>query len=215
MNKEIKILPLEFQKAYRYVKDQLQDGHSLAKALLINLNFNEGAFFALLHPSADSTRIHEFRAGGILPANSLEGVCVEGKTYSGRRKEDSVHELAMYLKSILNPGQYCFFEDMVHDRSDPIPSDIEKYVLYFNQELYLYMSDLEFNEQIAQKIIHYSDAQWYYMNVISEASPSSKLNTTACQFQSIAFKTNLIVIGAYDMEGFVVWKRYSELAANK
>ena len=60
MNAEIKIFPLKFEQAFRYVTDQLQDGHTLARELLINLDFKEGSFFALLHPSADKTKIHEF-----------------------------------------------------------------------------------------------------------------------------------------------------------
>jgi hypothetical protein len=34
---------------------------------------------------------------------------------------------------------------------------------------------------------------------------------TSEQLQNIALKATLIVIGAYDMEGFVVWKRFSDL----
>ncbi len=33
---------------------------------------------------------------------------------------------------------------------------------------------------------------------------------TSEQVQNIALKANLIVVGAYDMEGFVVWKDYAD-----
>ncbi|MBU6382698.1 MAG: hypothetical protein KGR16_00050 [Verrucomicrobia bacterium] len=211
MNTDINIFPLNFEQALRYVADQLQDGHTLARELLINLNFKEGSFFALLHPSADRTKIYEFQTGGILAVNPLEDVLFQGKVYPGRKKAHSVHQLALYLKSILQPGQCCFFEDMIHHRSDPIVSEIEKHILYFHREVYLYIKEAEFSQELAKKIIHYADAQWYYMNIISESDPRCELNMTSEQLHNIALKATLIVIGAYDMEGFVVWKRFSDL----
>lgn len=212
MNTDIKIFPLQFEQAFRYVTDQLQDGHTLARKLLMNLDFEEGSFFSLLHPSADRTKIHEFRAGGILAVNPLEDVLFQGKVYPGRKKVHSVHQLALYLKSMLHPGQCCLFEDMIHHRSDPIVSEIKKHILYFHKEVYLYIKEAEFSQETAKKIIHYADAQWYYMNIISESDPRFELNITSEQLQNIALKATLIAIGAYDMEGFVVWKRFSALA---
>ena len=86
MNTEMKIFPLKFEQAFHYAAAQLQDGHTLARELLINLKFKEGNFFALLHPSADKAKIHEFRTGGILALNSLENVSFQGKLYPGRKK---------------------------------------------------------------------------------------------------------------------------------
>jgi hypothetical protein len=210
MNTDMTIFPLKFEQAFRYVKGQLQDGQTLARELLINLDFNKGSFFALLHPSADRARIYEFRAGGILAVNPLEDVFFQEKVYLGRKKTDSVHQLALYLKSMLHPGQCCFFEDMVHHRSDPIVSEMEKHIFYFHKEVYLYIKEAEFSLETAEKIIHYADAQWYYMNIISEFDHRFEPNMTVKQLQNIALKTTLIVIGAYDMEGFVVWVRFSD-----
>ncbi len=126
MNTDIKIFPLDFEQAFRYVKDQLQDGHTLARELLMHLDFKKGAFFSLLHPSADRTKIYEFRAGGILAVNPLEAVFFQGKIYPGRKKAHSVHQLALYLKNKLHSGQCCFFEDLVHRKSDPVQGDLTK-----------------------------------------------------------------------------------------
>lgn len=207
MNTEIKIFPLQYEKALRYATDQLQDGYTLAREILKSLDFKEGHFFALLHSSADRTKIHEFRVGGILAVNPLEAVHIQGKVYPGRKKSHSVHQLALYLNSLLQPGQCCFFEDMIHYRSDSILSELKNHILYFHEEVYLFIKENEFTQEIAEKIIHYSDAQWYYMNIISEVSPGVNLNMTSEQLENIALKANLLVIGAYDMEGFVIWKK--------
>lgn len=208
MNGEAQMFSLKFEQALRYVRDQLQDGHTLAKELLINLNFKEGSFFALLHPSADRAKIHKFRDGGILILNPLEGVPFQGNLYPGRKKTHSIDQLAKYLKDILQPGQCCFFEDMIHNKSDPIVSEVKRHTLYFQKEVYLYLKENEFSQNSAKKIIHYVDAQWYYMNIISKTTFGFETNITAEQLHNLALRTTVLVIGAYDMEGFVIWKRF-------
>lgn len=205
MTTEAELLPLQFANALRYVTDQLRDGHSLAQALLKNVDFKKGHFFALLHRSADKTKIHEFKAGGILPKNLLEPVIFKGKIYPGREKSHSVHQLVLYLESVLRPGQSCFFEDVVHSKSDPVLPDIERQIFYFLEEVYLFIKKNAFSKETAEKVIRYSDAQWYYMNVISEEDLESNRNLTEETLENIAVKTTHVVVGAYDMEGFVVW----------
>ena len=211
MNTEIKILPLEFNQAFPYVTDQLQDGNTLSQELLKSLDFKKGDFFALLHPSADRNKIHEFRSGGILKENPLESVSFQGKMYSGRKKAHSIHQLALYLQNVLLHGQYCVFEDTVHHRSDPVVSEMRKYAFYFHKEVYLCLKEDEFSQDTAERMIHYVDAQWHYMNIISDAALRLELDMDSQQLQSIALKATLIVVGAYDMEGFVGWKKSSDI----
>ena len=207
MNTEIEQLPLKYDQALLYVTDQLRNGHTLAQELLKKNDFKKGRFLTLLHSPADITKIHEFRTGGILAANQIETVLFHEKVYSGRKKANSFHELAFYLKNKLRPGKSCFFEDVIHFRSDPIAPELLKHVLYLLQEVYLCMEENEFSQELAGKIIHHSDAQWYYMNIISEKPSGLDKDMTTEQLQEIALRTNYIIIGAYDMEGFVVWER--------
>ncbi len=48
------------------------------------------------------------------------------------------------------------------------------------------------------------------MNIISESDLNIEQNMTLEQLQNIALKATLIVIGAYDMEGFVVWEKFCD-----
>jgi hypothetical protein len=45
------------------------------------------------------------------------------------------------------------------------------------------------------------------MNVISEEEPESASEISFEKLQKIASKTICIILGAYDMEGFVVWEK--------
>ena len=50
----------------------------------------------------------------------------------------------------------------------------------------------------------------YYMNVLSKEEPGMTQEIPIEKLQRIAARTTHIVIGAYDGEGFVVWKRSSD-----
>ncbi len=207
MNKKTKLIPLNFDQSLQYVKEQLCDGHTLAQELLKNLNFYKGHFFTLIHSPADRTKIHQFRKGGIQATNPLRTVLFNEQPYLGRKKGNSVQELAEYLKNIMNSDQCCYFEDLLHRRQDPIAIKFKSNILYYHEEPYLFLQHSHFSIERAMEIIHYVDAQWYYMNIVTKEEPGSTSDIPDEKFQSIVLGTDYVVIGAYDMEGFVVWER--------
>jgi len=200
-------IPLAVDATYQYIVEQLKDGNTLAKTLLKKVSFDKGRFFALLHPSADKTKIYNFRSGGILPQNPLEPVAFRGKIYPGRRKSDSCLQLAEYLKNALQPTWCCYFEDLLHRKQDPIAVQFKQNTLYYREEPYLFLQNTQFSTERAEKMIQFADAQWYYMNVVSEEEPGYSSDITEEKLQSIATKTVSLVLGAYDMEGFIIWEK--------
>jgi hypothetical protein len=193
--------------AHNYVSEQLHDGNTLAKIILQKLPLDKGRYFALLDPSADKNKIHSFRAGGILPQNSLEPVAFGGKFYAGRKAAHSIPQLVEYLKTVTRSRRCCYFEDLLHRRQDPISTKFKTSTLYYQEEPYLFLQNTHFSSDLAEQIIQYVNAQWYYMNVVSEEEPGLDSEITFEKLQKIASKTISIVIGAYDMEGFVVWEK--------
>jgi hypothetical protein len=207
--KTVKI-SLHMDITHQYVREQLRDGNTLAQLILQKIPMDKGRYFALLNPLADQNKIYNFRSGGILPQNSLESVAFGGKLYPGRKKAHSVLQLAEYLKNIMESRLCCYFEDQVHHREDPIASEFKTNTLYYQEEPYLFLQNIAFSIERAVKMIHYTDAQWYYMNIVSKEEPGSILDISNEKLQKIALGTTCIVLGAYDMEGFIVWENDSE-----
>ena len=207
MSRERKLLPLNFESALYYLQQLLADGNKLAEAVLKHVDFRSGRFYALLNAKAEIGKIHEFRAGGILPQNRLEQVSIHGKQYTGRKKANSVHELASFILEELSLGQWCYFEDLVHLKSDRIITEIQEHVLYHQNQIYLCANKTGLSNSEMEKLIHFSDAQWYYMNLISKEPPGSIPELSEDKIQNIATQATHIVLGAYDMEGFVVWEK--------
>ncbi len=205
MNMKWLQIPLNHKTASQYFIEQLRDGNTLAQNLLQLLE--KGHYMALLHPSADKSLIYNFRSGGILPQNSLEPVTFRGKVYPGRRRANSYLELALYLENAMNSQACCYFDDQMHRREDSISKQYETATLYYNKELYLFLQSMKFSFEHLKKMIQHVNAQWYYMNVISKEGPGTTHEISIEKLQRIAASTTHIVIGAYDGEGFLVWKR--------
>ena len=203
MTLKFKILKLDFLKAVEYFKLQLNDGNTIAKELL-KLDFSKGEFFCLLRQDANEDRIYEFKSSGILPENSLEPVEFQGKMLMGRKKSDSICQLAQYLYESVHANECCIFEDIIHTRLEVLNSELKSYIICHNHEVYLKLTKDQLNPTLIEKMINYTDAQWYYMNFITEKIEQSKLNDETVK--SLASKTRCITVGAYDMEGFILWK---------
>ena len=202
-------IALQMDITHKYVLKQLQDGNTLAQIIIQKISFEKGRYFALLHPLADKNKIYQFHAGGILPQNPLEPVTFAGNLYPGRKQAHSIPQLVEYLKMAMHATMCCYFEDLLHRRQDPIATKFQTNTLYYQQEPYLFLQNLHFSSDLAEQIIQFTNAQWYYMNVISEENPEPSSEITLEKLRKIVSKTTHIIVGAYDMEGFVIWERSS------
>jgi hypothetical protein len=114
----------------------------------------------------------------------------------------------MYLKNAMSSQTYCYFDDQMHRREDVVAKQYKEETLYYNKELYLFLQSANFSTERLEKMIRYTDAQWYYMSVISEEEPGANQEISTEKLQRIASRTTHIVIGAYDGEGYLVWQKY-------
>jgi len=165
----------------------------------------------LLNSLANKDKIYEFKAGGILPPNPLEPVEFRGKIYPGRKRVHSDLELAQYLKNSMGSTRCCYFEDLLHRREDRSAIKFKANTFYYHEEPYLFLNNNNFSVEEALRLIRHANAQWYYMNIISEEPEELDQEINIEKLEKIALGTICIVIGAYDMEGFVVWKKTKSL----
>jgi len=207
MNMKSLQIPLKFESASQYLIEELRDGNTLAQSLLQYLLLDNGRYLALLHPSANKNLVYSFRSGGILPQNPLEPVTFRGKIYPGRRRANSYQELVTYLENAMSSKTCCYFDDQMHRREDSIAQKYKEETLYYNGELYLFLQGEKFSIERSEKMVRYTNAQWYYMNVISEEGPGTNHEISIEKLQMIASRTTHIVVGAYDGEGYLIWQK--------
>ena len=95
----------------------------------------------------------------------------------------------------------------MHRREDLIAKQYKTETLYYNDELYLFLQNSNFSIERSKKIIQHVDAQWYYMNIISEEKPDESQEISVEKLRKIASSNTHIIIGAYDGEGYIIWEK--------
>jgi hypothetical protein len=189
----------------------LKDGHILARELLKILNFERGRFFVITSALADISKLQELRYGGILPVNPLEKIKVMGREYPSRKKGNSIEELAKFIDQSLikDCEHWCVFEDVAFEKGDKcLSKSRQSDIRYFENQVYYCISGVDASKEKLSSLIKTADAQWYYMNVITETVLfCDQQQLSIDDIKKLATHTKYLVLGAYDMEGYVCFEK--------
>lgn len=208
MKKNALLILLQYDKAQAYCLEYLKDGNALAQQILKILSFKKGDFFAFTAQSANTKKIYQFQSGGILPQNPLEIMTFNEGEYPARKQANSVEELSQYLCELFrnSPKSSCVFEDVIQIKSDPHITNDEAEIAYLGNEVYYYLSGKDFSFEKGSHLIRQVDAQWYFMGVVTTEDIHRYRGTFTLEaIQNIASKITHLIIGAYDMEGYICW----------
>ena len=208
--KKILSTPLQHDVAREFCVKTLAEGHVLAHELLKTLNFEEGHFFAITSVRADVSKLGQLFYGGIRPVNPREKVKVSGKEYFFRKKGTSTEELASFLNQSLpkDNQHWCVFEEVAFEKGDECLSRVKSKIRYFEKKAYYFLCGVDCSEEKLISLIKTADAQWYYMNVITQAviQPNHQ-QLLLKDINMLAANTTYLTLGAYDMEGYVCWEK--------
>jgi len=202
---------LDYDRTIGYLKEQLEGGNTLSHELLRTLNFKNGQFFTLLFAEADLHQLYEFQQGGILQQNKVQ----EQVDESGRKsyfswKPSIKNELSDFIleKMSFKKCYSCVFEDVLHT-PDMIQDDFfDRYGLLYESEVYYYLVDTEVSQKLILAAINQSKTLWHQLFVMSIFKSSELTNKEISleDIKNLSKKTQLLVIRAYDGEGYVLWE---------
>ncbi|EEF57397.1 hypothetical protein [Pedosphaera parvula] len=202
----------------RYVTESLDLGRSLSHELLHLFDIEKGQTFCLLAAPVTKEAAVQFDTGGKLvsqppiPLSSADGIKTGLKI---SRIPDSDPELARLIHKFLqlDPGHVCLFEDSLRRSFDPFEDLIGCHVKGNSDEVYHLLFSTS-NETEILEIIRKAKAP-LHIGLLASVSPEqvdllkSSDEFNDFQLKDIARSTRTIVVGAYDLEGYVVWNRVS------
>jgi len=192
-NKEMKLTKhiLNFDLALDYSVDNLQGTNALSSKLVELIPFYEGNFFTLIRKESDINKIHQFEWYGVL---------------GGIRDQSELFVLD-YLLS--NPELSCVFDDYNSTyKPESTYSLFLQTGLVYGNEIYYLVTQKNASLELLEECFCASDAQWHALCVLTSANLDLKSKFLSIeQIEEICLKTQLIVLGAYDSEGYVFWER--------
>lgn len=200
---------LEFEKSILYLKDQLNGGNKLSHELLLTVNFEKGQFFTLLPPDADLEHLYDFFGGTILVQNpTIEYINESGKKVSYTKVPTLKNEISKYIfDKIKTSANNCIFEDVVQVISDPHIDFFHKYGLKYKNELYYRITNDIASEELILEAIKEVSSFWHTLFILTENNfVPVKKELTLENIKLFCDEITLLVVGAYDGEGYVLWE---------
>jgi hypothetical protein len=199
----------------RYVSDQLYQGKTLARFLLQTQQLGSGHVSTFLPHSVPDTEAMNLRSG-VLPEPPPE-------THTIMRAPDGTVTRAVpvshmdeafvpLLHSFLQGGgeRLCIFENELLRPTDPVVSRLgERFVIY-SDEVYTVLLRDDSESQIARTLLGTNDP-WLAIGAMTSlpdlvATLGAMREITQDQLLACAQRAAGILVGAYDDEGWVLWR---------
>lgn len=215
--KEITLGP----EAIDYITGRLAEGKTLAKFLLDRADLNKGRVTTFLPSSVDLSKINHFSRGGVLPTPPPE-THRQNTTPDGTRTvmvptPDTSTHLAAMIQEFLEQGdaRICLFESAVAKPTDGFLSTAnakDLRVLTLQENVYYLLKQQDDREKI-EKTLRYAKS-FRVLGVLVHLSKDKFLDEdsvrkelTLDELKVLAEETEEIIIGAYDSEGYLIWRR--------
>jgi hypothetical protein len=202
---------LDFESAYEYIKDNLDKVNVLSAELLKLLNFKNGHFFTLLPDNASFERIYHFKWGGVLPPNPIEECIVNGHKSTYSIKNSINDELSpLILKEIKSKYELsCLIDDVSASPKDKyytLYSD--NFSFFYGDEVYYLLKKNNVSVELLLKCLRASTSFWHSLCVFTTADFNGVTETLSLEkIKEVCLKTQLVMVGAYDGEGYLFWEK--------
>lgn len=200
---------LNFNLALEYVRSRLDNVNVISMELINQLDFFKGYFFTLLPSIANQKLLYNFKGGGILPQNPLEEYHVSGIKSTYSIIPSIVEELALLISKEVKQRKniVCMFDDVNCSLKHVTGYDLyENYGLLYKDEIYYLLNNTNISVDLTKECLNNSNAFWHSLCVFAEIENSEK-NLSLEHVKEICMTTQLIMIGAYDGEGYVFWEQ--------
>ncbi len=211
MIRDLRKYTLDFKITYDYISSILKDGNTLSSTLLKKIDFNRGSFFTLLPKEAKISRIYQFSYGGIIPPKDVgykpQYVKNLQKKFTPLYVQTLREELVHFINSFLskNKNFVCIFEDVIKTSSDK--DLLDEYKIFYENEVYYLIDYFHKTNELISKILHECEEVWHFVSIVTEAKSIVDKKLTVNIIKQMIQNIKLIIIGAYDGEGYLFWEK--------
>jgi len=190
-------------RALDYLRDYLGEGGQLSRALM-SLPLETGRIWSFLHQTAPHDTVYRFTSGGITPPEPISGNVQAIST-------PSLPNVFLLIDDFLRsrPNTVFICEDASATPTYPyIRADRESYFLLYGTAVYRVVLPEIQHQALIERIIR--KAQSYRFLAILTTSDSTinrlanRAQLTSAQHTTLVYRTERIIIGAYDYEGYLL-----------
>lgn len=167
------------------------------------IEFDKGVFWTFAPAGMDAEKLYRFSEGGILPAEAKDSFILYHSDYRIERKNSCIDELTCYLASLCNRADVSayLFDDVMARSDDAHLNDFS----YIEKDEVFHILDAQLGaEEDIKELTISTNSSWHFLCVGLERSCSFPIMSGA--FEKLPEAITILVLGAYDGEGFVIWE---------
>ncbi len=212
--REINLAP----SAIGYVRDALADGLTLSKHMLAELDVSAGRVTTGVPEDANMEFIERFQYGGLLPpppeAEWRRGVGKDGRGFIIMPQRSYTGYVVSTVRSFLEGATHrlCILENGVFRASDPFIQRGRPNVVTVQEEVYHLLVGSGHPDETVGRVIR--EAGFGFpppvgaLTSLPVGHPFFDEGHIASEdLRTMAARTEKIVVGAYDGEGYLIWHR--------
>lgn len=175
-----------------FLQDNLEGTNLLSSSICKSVTFDDGVFYTFLPQGITDEQLYGFKWGGL----------------GGNVREKIVDMLFEELQNHSN--LICIFDD-VDGRYHPLykeKSFLETGV-HFEEEIYYLINKKNSSKPILLDCLRTSNAFWHSLCMVSNVKYARRKDRSITESEIAAFAkgAQMIILGAYDGEGYVCWER--------
>ena len=200
MKSAYKEIPLG-SEAVKYIHSCLGSGKTLSSLVLETCDLDNGKVATYLPTDIDLATITQFDVGGKL-----------GETAVWKKLGSQTDVwLASQIRSFLSDEnkRIIVFENALARPNDPWLARRQSQIFTFKEEVYHFLLRKDAEKRKIRKAIRDATSHLFIgimSSVLSDAClPQQRQVLTADELRGFAERTESIVVGAYDYEGYVIW----------
>jgi hypothetical protein len=204
---------LDFASAWEFVFNNLKEVNSLSIELLKLLDFKTGHFFTLLPEDSNLKMLYDFKGGLILPQFPEQEQIIDGRKSTFSWIPDRNEDLSQMIltEMSLNSEFSCFFDDVRGRPSDNWSNCFfDVCPMFYEQDVYFVLDNNNLSLERIINCLKISRSFWHSLCVITSADLNDlERNLTQEKIQEVCLNVELVIVGAYDGEGYIFWEKNS------
>lgn len=207
---------LDPELTWLFFLENLDNANALSIELLNHFKKEKGRFFTLLPKDANLDNLYRFNYGNILPQNPIKYGSVGSFGSQYYSETPSICEdLARVISDLLNQDENlsCIIDDVIRYSTDKEMKnenqEIKNCTAYSGKDVYYLLNKDNASFPLIVECLNRNRGYWHALSILSEFPFKDYVGKQLEKhiFAQICCNAQMIIIGAYDGEGYVIWER--------
>lgn len=199
--------------AIEFLTGRLSTGNALSRCILSSLNFNAGCITAVSAVPTNSMDFSDYAHGHPETAEAPQKVTIGEAPYTVWPIINARIELAGIIGTALkSDGDLCLLENALARVGDGWLAGTKSRLVFSDSEVYHALLSAQSDPETVIQALAEAESFPTFVGAVGRSTWAANMTTlpgsiTVQQLNEFAQRASVVFVGAYDGEGYLVWRR--------